>query len=122
VRQQIAGLVLAGVCTLAVGCTTTVGGKAVAADKSGPAAQNPVAVSALDGLLLDVGQINAALGATSMRVWLNAKVMWDWSTSVSDKNCLAIDGPAQEKVYTNTGWTAIPRTADRRQRRRLQQA
>jgi hypothetical protein len=107
VRQQMAGLVLAGVCTLAVGCTTTVDGKAVAADKSGPAAQNPVAVSALDGLLLDVGQINAALGATSMRVWLNAKVMWDWSTSVSDKNCLAIDGPAQEKVYTNTGWTAI---------------
>ena len=64
-RQQIAGLVLAGVCTLAVGCTTTVGGKAVAADKSGPAAQNPVAVSALDGLLLDVGQINAALGQTA---------------------------------------------------------
>jgi PknH-like extracellular domain len=107
VRQQMAGLVPAGVCTLALGCTATVDRKAVAADKSGPATQNPVAVSALDGLLLDVGEINAALGATSMRVWLNAKVMWDWSTSVTDKNCLAIDGPAQEKVCTNTGWTAI---------------
>ena len=106
-RRQMAGLMLAGVCTLAVGCTTSVDGKAVAADKSGPATQNPVAVSALDGLLLDVGQINAALAATSMRVWLNAKVMWDWSRSVNDNSCLAIDGPAQEKVYTNTGWTAI---------------
>jgi PknH-like extracellular domain len=107
VRQQIAGLVLAGVCTFAVGCSTTVDGKAVAADKSGPATQVPVAVSALDGLLLDVSQINAALGATTMKVWFNAKLMWDWSGNISDPNCLAIDGPAQEKVYANTGWIAI---------------
>jgi hypothetical protein len=107
VRQQIAGLALSAVCTVAVGCTTTVNGKALAADKSGPATQNPVAVSALDGLLLDVGQINSALGATSMKVWFNAKAMWDWSKSVSDKNCLAVDGPAQDEVYANTGWIAM---------------
>jgi hypothetical protein len=107
VRERIAVLVLAGVSTLAIGCTTTVNGKAVAADNSGPLIQNPVAVSALDGLLLDVGQINSALGATSMKVWFSAEAMWDWSSSVSDKNCLAIDGPAQDKVYANTGWTAM---------------
>jgi hypothetical protein len=104
------GLALAGVCTFAAACSATVDGtamKAVAADKSGPAPQTPVAVSALDGLLLDVSQINAALGATTMKVWFNARVLWDWSTSVSDTNCLAIDGPAQEKVYANTGWTAV---------------
>jgi hypothetical protein len=38
-------------------------------------------------------------GATSMKVWFSAKAMWDWSTNISDKNCLAIDGPAQDKVY-----------------------
>jgi PknH-like extracellular domain len=107
VRQQIAGVVLAGACALTVGCTNKVNGTAVAADKSGPLLQNPVAVSALDGLLLDVGEINSAESATSMKVWFNAKVMWDWSTTVTDKNCLAIDGPAQDKVYANTGWTAI---------------
>jgi PknH-like extracellular domain len=107
VRQQLAGLALAGVCAFAAGCSTTVDGKAVAADKSGPVTQTPVAVSALDGLLLDASQINAALSATSMKVWFSGKVMWDWSTSVSDTNCLAIDGPAQDKVYANTGWTAI---------------
>lgn len=26
---------------------------------------------------------------------------------MADKNCLAIDGPAQEKVYAGTGWTAM---------------
>jgi hypothetical protein len=107
VRQQIAGLVLAGVCTLTVGCTATVNGTAVPADKSGPAPQIPVAVTALDGLLLGVSQINAALDASSMKVWFDAKVMWDWSASVTDKNCLAIDGPAQAKVYADTGWTGM---------------
>jgi PknH-like protein len=107
VRQQLAFLVLAGVSTLVIGCTATVNGKAVAADNSGPLIQNPVAASALDGLLLDVGQINSALGATSMKVWFNAKAMWDWSSGVSDKDCLAIDGPAQDEVYADTGWTAM---------------
>jgi hypothetical protein len=107
VRQQLAGLALAGVCTFAAGCSTIVDGKAVAGDKSGPATQTTVAVSALDGLLLDASEINSALSATSMKVWFSGKVMWDWSTSVSDTNCLAIDGPAQDTVYANTGWTAI---------------
>jgi PknH-like extracellular domain len=107
VRQQLAGLALAGVCTFAAGCSTIVDGKAVAGDRSGPATQTTVAVSALDGLLLDASEINSALSATSMKVWFSGKVMWDWSTSVSDTNCLAIDGPAQDTVYANTGWTAI---------------
>jgi hypothetical protein len=106
VRRQMA-VVLAAASALAIGCTSTVNGKAVAPDKSGPLTQNPVAVSALDGLLLDVGQINSALGATSMKAWFSAKVMWDWSSSITDKNCLAVNGPAQEKVYAGTGWTAI---------------
>jgi hypothetical protein len=107
VRQRIAGLVLAGVCTLTAGCTSVVGGTAMPADKSGPAAEPPLAISALDGLLLDAGRINAALGAVSMKVWFEARTMWDWSSSINDKNCLAVDGPAQAKVYADTGWSGI---------------
>lgn len=106
-RQRVAVLVLAGMSTLAIACTTTVTGKAVPGDNSGPLTRNPLTVSALDGLLLDLGQIDTALGATSMRVLFNANAMWDWSSSVNDKNCLAIDGPAQDKVYANTGWTGM---------------
>jgi hypothetical protein len=106
VRQRLAALLLAGMSALA-GCTTEVSGKAVPADTSGPLPQPPVAVSALDGLLLDVSQINDAMNATSMKVWFSATVMWDWSPNVSDKSCLAVDGPAQEQVYANSGWTSV---------------
>jgi hypothetical protein len=108
VRRQIAALtVLAGVCLLAGGCTDVVGGNPVAADKSGPLNSDPVSVGALDGLLLDTGQINSELAASSMKVWYSAKAMWDWSKNISDKNCLAVDGPAQDKTYASTGWTAM---------------
>jgi len=107
VRRQIAACLLAAVPVLATGCTSTTNGKPVAADNSGPLPQRPVAVSALEGLLLDVPQISNALDATSMTVQFDAKAMWDWSSGVSDKNCLAIDGPAQDKVYVSTGWTAM---------------
>ncbi|WAJ47917.1 sensor domain-containing protein [Mycobacterium sp. Aquia_216] len=103
----MAVLMLTALATVAVGCTSSVAGKAVPADESGRPSLNPVAVSALEGLLLDPGQINGALGATSMKVWVNAKGMWDWSAGISDKNCLAIDGPAQERVYVGSGWTAM---------------
>ena len=42
-----------------------------------------------------------------MKVWFSAKAMWDWGSNVTDKNCLAIDGPAQDRVYADTGWTAL---------------
>ncbi|CAM4101829.1 Serine/threonine-protein kinase PknH [Mycobacterium basiliense] len=107
-RQRLAALAaLVGACMLVAGCTTTIDGNAVAADASGPLNQTPIRVAALDGLLLDLSQINAALGATSMKVWFNAKAMWDWSKNIADKNCLAVDGPAQDEVYAGTGWTAM---------------
>ncbi|SPM30221.1 sensor domain-containing protein, partial [Mycobacterium terramassiliense] len=107
VRQRLTAVVLAGVSALAVGCTTVAGGRAVPADHSGPLPHDPVAVSALDGLLLDASQINTALNATSMKVWFSADAMWDWSSSISDKDCLPLDGPGQDKVYAGSGWTAI---------------
>ena len=34
--------------------------------------------------------------------------MWDDSPGVTDMNCLAVDGPAEDKVYTGRrGWTAM---------------
>lgn len=104
-RLQIAAL--AGACMLTAGCTDVVDGTAVAGEKAGLANQTPIPVSALDDLMLDASQVNSALGATSMKVWFQAKVMWDWSKNVDDKNCLAVDGAAQGKVYEGTGWTSM---------------
>ncbi|AGZ50938.1 sensor domain-containing protein [Mycobacterium kansasii] len=106
-RQQMVALAaLAGACIFVAGCTSIVDGNAVAADTSGPI-QTPISVNALDELLLDVSQVNTELGATSMKVWYRAKAMWDWSQNVTDKNCLAVDGPAQDTVYAGSGWTAV---------------
>ncbi|OBB97382.1 sensor domain-containing protein [Mycobacterium sp. 852002-40037_SCH5390672] len=105
VRRRIAFLVQA-VSALAAGCTTVVGGSASPADTSGPLSQTPVAAASLDGLLLDADQINSLLGA-GMRLRYSAQAMWDASPTFSDKACLAMDGPAQEAVYADSGWTAM---------------
>lgn len=98
---------LAGVCMLVAGCTDVVDGNAVAGEKAGLSNQPPIPVGALDDLMLDASQVNRALGATSMKIWFKAKGMWDWSKNVDDKNCLAVDGAAQDKVYAGTGWTSM---------------
>jgi len=106
VRRRIAFLMQAAVSALATGCTTVVGGTASPADTSGPLPQTPVAAASLDALLLDVDQINSSL-RSGMRLRYGAQAMWDWSSTFSDKTCLAMDGPAQEAVYADTGWTAM---------------
>lgn len=105
-RRHLAALI-AVTGALVTGCTDLVDGNATAGEKAGLANMTPIAVSALDGLLLDPTQIGSALGATSMKVGTNMKVMWDWSKNVDDTNCLAVDGPAQDKVYAGTGWTSV---------------
>lgn len=105
VHRRIALLVLA-VSALASGCTTVVGGSASPADTSGPLPQTPVAAAALDGLLLGADEINSWL-TTGMRLRESVQAMWDASPTFSDKNCLAMYGPAQQAVYADTGWTAM---------------
>jgi serine/threonine kinase PknH len=67
---------------------------------------SPVAVAALDGLLLSPDQINTAMGATAMTVTQSVTTPWDDSAVASDKACLPML-PAEEKVYTGSGWTAM---------------
>lgn len=98
-------IVLPAVCALAAGCTTTVGGSATA-EVGGPRSQAPVAVTALDGLLLDDRQLNDLLGA-GMRIRYRTQAMWDSSPTFSERSCLAMAGPAQQAVYADTGWTAV---------------
>jgi serine/threonine kinase PknH len=72
---------------------------------AGPGA--PVALSALDGLLLSPDQINAALGATGMTAAASYTVMGDDSATISDRACLPLYAPAQALVYAGSGWTAM---------------
>ena len=62
---------------------------------------------ALDRSLLSTAEINAVMAATGMTVHTSRQDMWDDSPGVADMNCLAVDGPAEDKIYTGRGWTAM---------------
>jgi hypothetical protein len=106
-RQLAAALAAVGIGLAATGCVATTNGSPAVAGHSGPVAAPPVAVVALDGLLLSATEINAVMAATGMTVHISRQNMWDDSAGVADMNCLAVDGPAEDKIYTGRGWTAM---------------
>lgn len=67
----------------------------------------PVAVAALDGLLLTPDQINAAMGSNNLPVVRTLTTPYDDAPNTSDKACLPILSVAQQTVYAGTNWTAL---------------
>jgi serine/threonine kinase PknH len=72
-----------------------------------PAAPNAPAPNALNGLLLSVDQINAAMGTTGMNTVGTMTTMPDNSFMVSDPACLPLSAAAQAKTYAGTGYRAV---------------
>ncbi len=106
-------LAVAGICMVAAGCNSN-GTKDIptASAITSPTANTSttvpvVADAALDGLLLGVAAMNAAMGTTDLSVSADSKQMDDLSNLVSRPECLPIFGPAGEKPYANSGWTAV---------------
>jgi hypothetical protein len=99
-RQLIAAIAVAAIGIAAAGCAAIVNGTPVPAGNSSP-------LGALDRLLLSTAEINDAMATTGMTVHKSAETMWDDSSGVADRNCLAVDGPAEDKVYAGSGWTAV---------------
>lgn len=98
---------LAGLCILVAGC----GANSNRADPATTTSTTvpPVAQAALDGLLLSVGQINAAMGTTELSVADDKKHMEDVSALVSRPECLPIYSPAEATAYANSGWSGVHR-------------
>ena len=65
-----------------------------------------MAPTALDGLLLNPAEVNAALGATGMTLDKTRKWLVDDSDRI-EAACLPVSAIAQDKVYTGSGWTAL---------------
>ena len=106
-RRLAIALAAVGIGLAATGCATTTNGSPALADHTGPLAAPPGAVTALDRSLLSTAEINAVMGATGMTVHTSRQDMWDDSPNVADLNCVAVDGPAEDKIYTGRGWTAM---------------
>jgi hypothetical protein len=67
----------------------------------------PVALTALEGLLLGPDQINTAMGANGMTVSATYTAMYDDSAGVADKACQPLDSSAQAATYAGSGWSAV---------------
>jgi serine/threonine protein kinase len=67
----------------------------------------PSPPNALNGLLLSVDQINAAMGATGMISVGTMTALTDNSFAVSDPACLPLSGAAEAKAYANSGYGAV---------------
>ena len=102
-RQLAAALAAVGIGLAATGCAVTTNGSPVLAGHSGPLAAPLVAVEALDRSLLTTAEVNTVMAATEMTVHTSRQNMWDDSPGVADMNCLAVDGPAEDKIYTGRG-------------------
>jgi hypothetical protein len=108
-RQIIAAVAVAGICILTAGCHSqgNQGPKAsTTTSTTTTKAPPPVAEGALKEFLLAPEQINAAMGATDMKVTNSRNAMSDDSATMTPKECLAIDGSAQAQVYANSGFIA----------------
>jgi hypothetical protein len=108
-RHLTAGLAVAGICILTVGCSS--GGhqgahSSTTKSSATSATVPPLTQFALPGLLLSADQINAAMGATGMRVTKTHWSMSDDSATMEPRECLAIDGSAQDQVYSSSGFSA----------------
>ena len=108
-RYVTAMLAGAGICMLTVGCieggsqeTKTSTTRSTTTTTTVP----PLVHTALPGLLLSPEQVNAAMAATEMSVTRTHFAMSDDSASMEPRECLALDGAAQEQVYAGSGFTA----------------
>jgi hypothetical protein len=91
------------VSAVAAGCTTA--GRAVVAPPT-TWIPRPLVERELDGLLLPVDQLNAAMGTATLAVINRATAMSDNSATMSPPECLALDGAGEAAVYANTGYEA----------------
>ncbi len=67
----------------------------------------PVAETGLRALLLTPEEINPIMGVDDMKAHAPHDVLPDDSTTMEPRECLAIDGVAQEQVYARSGFSAV---------------
>ncbi|OHV02752.1 sensor domain-containing protein [Mycobacterium talmoniae] len=99
-------LAIVALSMLATGCTATTGGTVVPAATLGRAPE-PLAASALRGLLLTEGELDNILDTSGMTVVGSAEKMYVNHTP--DDDCLAAWVNTDEKVYAGTDWSAVRR-------------
>lgn len=97
-------LVLAGICLLVAGCSTTSNAQSTTPTRT--MIPRPLVEREMTGLLLTPEEAAAAMGAPPMTVTESQTTMSDNSAIMEPRECLAIDGAAEAPVYADSGFTA----------------
>ena len=105
--SRTACVVVISVAVLLTGCVSTVAGIAVRAGNGGAVNVPRLDESALDRVLLSIGELNGIVGSTTMKITSELDHMTDHSVGVSDPDCLGAVFGAEEPVYAGSGWTAM---------------
>lgn len=106
-RQLAAVCAVAGLCILTAGCGNASDHAKTTATTTTSIIARPIVEREIDPLPLSPEQINAAMGAKDMAVTRRRLAMSDDSATMQPRECLAIDGSAQAKVYEGSGFTAV---------------
>jgi hypothetical protein len=104
-RQPTAALAAAVICVSVAGCANSIG-NAQAPSTTRTMIPRPLVERELTALLLDPGQVNAAMETTGMAVTSQQTAMSDNSATMAPLECLAIDGAAEAPVYADSGFWA----------------
>lgn len=104
------GFVVAG-CLLMVGCGGHDSTERPVATTPTPTTTTvtvaPVGEKQLRDLLLTPEEINPIMGVSDMKANAPHDVLADDSATMQPRECLAIDGVAQEQVYAHSGFSAV---------------
>jgi hypothetical protein len=103
-RQSTVRIVVAGLCLVITGCTQTVSATTTTTTRS--MIPRPLVERELEGLLLDPGEVSAAMGTGGMAVTGTESAMEDNSALMSPPECLAIDAAAEAQVYAGSDYWA----------------
>jgi PknH-like extracellular domain len=99
-------LAAAAIVVVIAGCSL-IGGKATSpTTTTTTTSRPPVAVGALDELLLSPNDVGTAMGAAGMSVKQTDSKMYDDSTDIPAAACRN-SSPADTSVYAGSGWTAV---------------
>jgi hypothetical protein len=97
-------LVLAGICLLVAGCSTTSNASMTTPTRT--MIPRPLVERELTGLLLTPEEAAATMGAPAMTITESQTTMSDNSAIMEPRECLAIDGAAEAPVYADSGFVA----------------
>jgi hypothetical protein len=106
-RHSTAVFAVAGLCILSAGCAAGNHATKPVATATTSFIPRPVVERELNALLLSPEQISPVMGANKIAVTRKHDAMSDDSATMEPKECLAIDGSAQARVYAGSGFTAV---------------